>query len=286
MTGFFAMSLVDSTGAENKVDVSALVANPATYISGKINAADPLDRWYPIQELKELTDERAESVFQEFADGSKFFVKKGQRTVTATKPKASTRWIKSLDGFRCAPNFGIIAIDNNNQLIGKRISDTDLDMYPVQVEKGSFEVGLNKATDVTLQNAIVTFQFSPSEKDTDLVLIPADSISPARLSTYNGLLNVVSVESSISTTGFTLTLGVIDSNIVANVPVTGLVVGDLALYNVTDVASITPTSMTETSDGVYVVVMPAQTSADVVRVTLTKNGYDFTAVTANTVLIP
>jgi len=285
-TGFFLVPLVAEDGTTNKVNLASLVANPATYISGLINQSDATKRWYPVQDIKDITNERAEATFQEFSDGSKFYVKQGVRTFTGFKPKVSSTWVGKLDNNRCAPDYGLFFITKTLDLVGKRISgDVDY-LYPVQIAKQTFVAQFTPQTETTVQGATISFEFDLSEKDADLAMITATTLSPVRLNSYNGLVDVVSTVSGESTTGFTIALGVVGGNFVTNVPVTGLVVGDLALYNVTDSASITPTSLTETSDGTYVVVMPAQTSADVVRATFTKNGYDFTSVTANTVLIP
>jgi hypothetical protein len=159
-------------------------------------------------------------------------------------------------------------------------------MYPILVEKQTFESRLVKQTDTTQQAALVSFELDITEKDEDLVLIPSSFMAPERLTSYNGLEDVYSKISSESTTGFTIELYVKSADITKNIAVTGLVVGDLALYNINDNAVITPLTAPEVSDGVYNVTFAAQTSADVVRATFTKNGYDFTAVTANTILIP
>jgi hypothetical protein len=67
--------------------------------------------------------------------------------------------------------------------------------------------------------------------------------------------------------------------------VEGLVAGDMALYNVTDSASVTITTAVEAPDGTYTISYATQSVADVLRLTITKDGYDFTAVTANTITI-
>jgi hypothetical protein len=98
-------------------------------------------------------------------------------------------------------------------------------------------------------------------------------------------VDVVASYSGISTTGVTITLSVFDSNIMANVPVTGLLTGDLALYNVTDSAAVANATFTESADGVYDVTFALQTVSDVMRATFTKAGYDFSLVTDKTFII-
>ena len=285
-TGFFLVPLVAEDGTTNKVNLASLVANPATYISGLINQSDASKRWYPVQDIKDITNERAEATFQEFSDGSKFYVKQGVRTFTGFKPKVSTRWIGKLDNNRCAPDYGLFFITKTLDLVGKRI-EGDVDyLYPVQIAKQTFVAQFTPQTETTVQGATISFEFDLSEKDSDLAMIPASVLSPVRLNSYNGLVDVVSTVSAEALTGFTIELGVIGGNFTANVPVTGLIDTDFALYNVTDNSAVTVLTAPEVSDGVYTLTFAAQTSADVIRVTPTKNGYDFSAVVTNTVLMP
>ncbi|WP_196302365.1 hypothetical protein, partial [Streptococcus pneumoniae] len=65
----------------------------------------------------------------------------------------------------------------------------------------------------------------------------------------------------------------------------GLVAGDFALYNVTDSAAVTVGSVAESPDGTYLITFAAQTANDVLRITPTKAGYDFSAVVALTTVL-
>ena len=105
------------------------------------------------------------------------------------------------------------------------------------------------------------------------------------ISLLNGLLDVTSVYSAIGQTSFKATLKTIFGTFVNPLLVEGLVAGDMALYNVTDSANVTITSAVEAPDGTYTISYASQTVADVLRLTITKDGFDFTAVTANTITI-
>ena len=105
------------------------------------------------------------------------------------------------------------------------------------------------------------------------------------ISLLNGLLDVTSTYSSIGQTSFKATLKTQYGSFLNPVLVEGLVAGDMALYNVTDSASVTITSIAESPDGTYQINFASQTVADVLRLTITKDGYNFAAVTANTITI-
>ena len=277
--GIFLVQTVANDGTTNKIDLAALTANPTTYLQGLLNEADPTKRIYPIQNFKDVTDERGENVFQEFGDGTKSFLKQGVRAFTGTIPKVSTTWIGKLSGNRCAPNFSLYYITRTGDLVGKRIAGDSAYMYPVLIENQTFDARLVKMTDTTQQAALVSFELDITEKDEDLVLIPNSIIAPERLTTYNGLLDIVMTASGATTTAVTLTLGVLGANFSANTPVVGQTITEFAFYNVTDAAAVVAVSVTEVSDGVYDVVLPAQTAADVIRVTFTATGYETKVIT-------
>jgi hypothetical protein len=102
------------------------------------------------------------------------------------------------------------------------------------------------------------------------------------LEDFYSLLDVSGTASAISTTGFTMTL--VDPY---GDPVEDLVSGDFSLEETSPTpGSITISSVTETSAGVYAFTFGAQTSADVLSLTPSKNGYDFSAIPSVTITIP
>ena len=288
MTGIFAVQTIADDGTPNVVDLAAFQANPATYVLGKVNQADGSKRWYPIQDIKNITDERAEATFQTFDDDTQIRIKEGIRSFSGEKPKVSAEWIRRVKGFLCAPQWSVFIITKSNQLVGTRVSGNTTEMFPIGIQRNTFNIDLRKTSQAnnTTQAAIITWQYDLNERDENLVLIPADVVGTTKLASYNGLLDVLVSYSAITTTGFTATLSVKGSNIVANIPVTGLQLADFALFNITDSLAVTIASLTESSDGVYVFTFAAQSNADVLRLTPTKNGYDFSGVVASTILIP
>jgi hypothetical protein len=159
-------------------------------------------------------------------------------------------------------------------------------MYPISVDNNSFDPRLVDATDAVVQKILVAFNFSDSMRDEYLAMITEDDYT-FDLINANGLLDVSSANSAITTTSFTVTLSTAYGSKAAPVKVKGLVIGDFTLAELSPTpGAIVITSVTESADGVYDFVIPTATSADVLELTPSKDGFDFTAAIANTILIP
>ena len=275
------VSLVADDGTPNFIDTTVPI-NQA-YIDARINDADASKRWYITPDIKNVTSDKADSVFEEFDDASKIFIRQGLRSFTGLMPKQSPTLLGQLENWRCA-EFGVFAIDKDGNLLGvQTIADT---LYPIQIDAPSWNPTLMFGTDSTVQKIQLTFDFSLNVEDSTLQMITAPEIAPVNLLTVEGLLDVNSTYNTISTTGFKAVLTTKFGTAITKQAVKGLVSGDFALYNVTDLASVTIISATEFPDGTYAFTFAAQTSSDVLRLTPTKNGFDFAPVVANTILIP
>jgi hypothetical protein len=86
--------------------------------------------------------------------------------------------------------------------------------------------------------------------------------------TLEGLIDANIALSSITTTGFVATITTDYGTALTDGKVKGQLSADFSLYNDTDSASIPITTVTETADGVYTFVMPAQTASDDFTVSL------------------
>ena len=89
-----------------------------------------------------------------------------------------------------------------------------------------------------------------------------------------GILDVNAVYSSISTTGFVMATTSDYGDVKTPLVVKGLLLADFSLYNNTAAASVVITSVTESPDGTYTFVIPAQTSADVMTLTISADGFE------------
>jgi hypothetical protein len=158
-------------------------------------------------------------------------------------------------------------------------------LAPIRIDNGSISAKLIKTgSGATTQKIDLAFDWHLDVQDERLRTLEADEMS-TDISLLNGLLDVTSTYSAIGQTSFKATLKTQYGSFLNPVLVEGLVAGDMALYNVTDSASVTITSIAESPDGTYQINFASQTVADVLRLTITKNGYNFAAVTANTITI-
>lgn len=288
---FILVPTYDSTGARNKLDAATLFT-PAL-LTAKLNATDKTQRWYPTADLENVGGDREDSVFDTAPSGKKSFVKKGTRTVTAEVWDQGPEYAYQLEAARCN-EFSIFVVDLEGNIRGMDLPTADGYLYPIRIDKNSFDVKPIFATDTTTEKLMITFDWAQSERD-DLLRVISASDMTADLLSAEGLLDISATYSSISTTSVTITLEERYGSKANKNKLSGLLETDFfdvaggtaeRLYNVTDASAVTIATFTESSDGVYVITFTAQTSADVIRVTPVKNGYDFADVTAETFAIP
>lgn len=264
----------NSAGVRNSI-LSTDVIDEA-FLTAKINHADETQRWYPSPFIENVEDVKGDSTFESLNSGKNIFIQEGVRTFNGVHIKQGSTFLGKLKSGRCV-DFGVYMIDIDGSLIGS-ISTDGLELYPVAVDKDTFNPVMVKATDTTVAKISVSFEFSRIERDENLRPINASEIT-ADLLGASGLLDATTVVTAPSTTGFTATVSTDYGSFANKIKVEGLLLADFALYNNTDTASVTITSVTETTAGVYTFVIPAQTAADSLTLTPSKDGFDFTAVT-------
>ena len=258
--------LKDSTGAKNYLDLATTI-NEATF-TALINQADSSKRWFPLGLFENVEMAKADSTFEEAPSGRKVFIKQGKRSFAGELWNETPQLLGKIQDNRCV-DFGVYVVDVNGNLIGSKVGTK---LYPIPVDNESFEAKLMFATDSTAQKVMVAFDFYRLFDESSLWLVTSDEAS-LDFNNLEGLLDVNLAIATISATGAVATLTLDYGTALNAIKVKGLVVADLALFNVTDNASVTITSATEGADGVYTLVFPSQTSADVLKLSLDKEGY-------------
>ena len=160
----------------------------------------------------------------------------------------------------------------------------DGNLYPIRCDKNSWEAKLVKATDTTQQKVALAFDIHPDERDEQLRYF-AETEYTCNFADAVGLLDIFSTNTSVGATISVLDLYTRFGTAKVKEPMKGLLAADLAIYNVTDSLAVAVVSLTEAPDGTYTITYAAQTVTDVLRFTFTKDGFDFTAVTANTGIV-
>lgn len=274
------MNKYGSDGTLNTIDLSDTLDQ--TYFDGKVNEADPLDRWYPLPRHKNPQSERGENVYVDYEDQTRDFVHQGVRPYEIILNKHEPKFLKRVQAWSCKDAVMFI-VDKNKTLWG--MDDVDGELRPIGIDANSFVANFifPKASDVP--SIRVSFNFDITEQDSNLMPLTAAEISPVNLLNLEGLLDVYPTYSSIGQTTFKAKLEFLYGTAMTKRILPGLVAGDFALYNVTDSASVTIVSCTESPDGTYTFTFASQTVSDKLRLTPTKEGYDFTEVVASQITV-
>ena len=284
---FIEVSYFKEDGTINEIDLTDTFN--LAYFTALVNNADETLRWYPLPFVKNMVDERADSDFESFDDKTKIERQVGIRSVKTmittlgnNAGAVSPQMVGKINDKKCKVS-GLFGITKSKQLVGEMINDGFL--APIRIDNGSISAKLIKTgSGATTQKIDLSFDWHIDVQDERLRTLEADEMS-TDISLLNGLLDVTSTYSAIGQTSFKATLKTQYGSYLNPVLVEGLVAGDMALYNVTDSANVTITSVVESPDGTYLISFASQTVADVLRLTITKDGYDFTAVTAATITV-
>lgn len=258
-------------GTYNYIDLSTTL-NQA-YFTAKLNHADKSKRWYPTPELKNVTSEKADNIFEEFEDGTKEFIQEGVRSFLALMPKKSPQLLGQLKNWRCA-KFGVYIVDNGRNIIGAEKEPGKL--YPITIESPSWNPILLFGTDTSVQKIQLGFNYDVNELDEQLRMIEYAEITPVNPLGFEGLMDATMTITNISLTGFDVTVETIYGSALNKDKVEGLLAADFSLYNDSSAAAIVITSATEISEGKYSISHAAQTSLDDATLSATKTGYEFT----------
>ena len=284
---FIEVSYFKEDGTINEIDLTDTFN--LAYFTALVNNADETLRWYPLPFVKNMVDERADSDFETFDDKTKIERQVGIRSVKTmittlgnNAGAVSPQMVGKINDKKCKVS-GLFGITKSKQLVGEMINDGFL--APIRIDNGSISAKLIKTgSGATTQKIDLSFDWHIDVQDERLRTLEADEMS-TDISLLNGLLDVTATYSAISQTSFKATLKTQYGSYLNPVLVEGLVAGDMALYNVTDSANVTITSVVESPDGTYLISFASQTVADVLRLTISKDGYDFTAVTAATITV-
>jgi hypothetical protein len=284
---FIEVSYFKEDGTINEIDLTDTFN--LAYFTNLVNDADETLRWYPLPFVKNMVDERADSDFESFDDKTRIERQVGIRSVKTiittlgnNAGAVSPQMVGKINDKKCKVS-GLFGITKSKQLVGEMINSGFL--APIRIDNGSLSAILVKTGSGAITQKInLGFDWHIDVQDERLRTLEADEMT-TDISLINGLLDVTSTYSAIGQTSFKATLKTIFGTVLNPVLVEGLVAGDMALYNITDSANVAITTAVEAPDGTYTISYASQTVADVLRLTITKDGYDFTAVTSNTITI-
>lgn len=272
--------LIADDGTVNKIDPAATLNS--AYFTALFNQADDSKRFYPTGKMKNVTTDRADPIRETFEDGSSEFIRDGVRTYAGMLVKGSFELSAQFNANRCS-TFGVYIIDVDGSILGK-VANDDGYLYPIEVDAATFYSKMMLTTDTTVQKIMLSWQWGVLEKDDDLRMIQASSITGINLANAKGLMNAYCTIVSTTQTVMTLDIYAKFGNIVTNTPIEGLVTADFVssdggatsrIYNSTDDADVTVTAAeSATVPGRYTLTYTSQTVSDVLQPLIKKNGYD------------
>lgn len=250
-------------------------------------AQEPVDRLYKLPEFVTVTTEKAETLFDEAPSGKKSFIRKGKRSFTCEvwDKDATSGMLKKLEKVRCG-GWDIYLVTSDNYIIGStkvinnNITGTKTVFSPIPLDEQSFDSMFMFKTDEATQKITITFDLDRTFKDEDLYAISGnemwnatesrvdyvDFINPIQIIDASAT-NVVSTTTSIAfdlNDDFRQGAVIADFNGLGNV--TGLGITNFSVFNKTTGLPVAITSVGENPDGSYLIVIPAQTSNDVLEV--------------------
>lgn len=284
------MNETDSAGVKNHIPLNFAITDAV--ISALINETDPLDRLYPLPEIKNVVDVRDKPVMYTWKDGTEVFIRDGVRKFEGMFPpdSASPQLLAILEGQRCAQPCKF-AIDANGTIWGK-ISADGTKLYPVKMDAQSVAPIYINPTDTEPAMLAYSFNLHPSEKDCQLRGIPMSQLSgDINPLDYEGLMDVYAKVISCSVSALVVKLYSKWGTSISPEVIENLLAADFALYNVTNSSAIGFTgvggSFSEVT-GLYTFdydTADVPTVANVLRLTPTKLGYGFTAVVATSMVV-
>lgn len=254
-------------------------------ITALINQVNPLDRLYPSLEVKNPESPRSDAKFETFTDDSKVFLVDGIKSMKYWFPDGDYVHLGRLNTFKCK-RMGLYILDKSNNFIGEK-GTIVTDIYPFEIAKQSMHSKwMDPTGNATSSKIELVMDLAASQDDSNSIIISGTDLIA------NDLTGLLTVESdwttvTVTTTTFTGVIQLTDYSVPTPEPVGGLLLADFSAFNVTQTAAEPLTSVTEGVTGTYAFVTTAtMTSADKIRVTLTKNGFDATSFLTNLITVP
>jgi len=266
--GFIAVPLFDTDGNRNSILASDFVNGvlPDAFVQGKLNESDPLARWYPITGLENVSHEREASENQTFDSGATYRLRQGIKPFTGIIPDAESVYLSKLVDMGCT-EIGIYNVDECGSIRGT-ISSDETELYPTPLQNNTWDPILLEKTDSSAPGVTMNFQYDKDALDSDLRMVSANA-TETDMTRVSGLVDVLSSVSGITTTEFTVDLNTCYGDFANPIKFKGRSVSDFSLDEVSPTPGNVPIlTFTEVSDGVYTFTFAAETSGDVLALTL------------------
>ena len=219
-------------------------------------------------------DDRADPNF-ETVDNENLFVSQGTRTMSGNFYSTAADLASKLDGNRCV-ELGVFMIDSANGI--NAIVNRDLYLDPIRLNKETFWSKINFPTESNRFNVAFSTEWDRIVQDGDIRSLGFSDHGTDLLNKV-GLIDVLA-RFGVANLATEIAIDLYDVDGSADGDAfTGLLVGDFTVFNETTALAVVPSAVVESPTGTYTFTIAAQTAADILTVTATQAGFDFSQTT-------
>lgn len=269
-SSMIVVPLTANDGTKNGIDLNS--ALPVW--NDLINEADASKRWFPLPLFENVELPKADSQFEEANSGRQAFLRQGKRSFSGElwAEDSTPTFLGKLQKSRCV-DFGIYIVDVNGNLIG---SEVDGYLYPIPVDNPSWDPKFMFATDSTVQKIMLGFDFDRLFDESTMYMITPDEAGV----NFNDLTGLIDVNLLNGVGAGTFDAVTFDASLDYGTALNKILykgatnLTDWTVYNVTAMLTIPLTGVVENTDGNYTLSFGAQTSGDVLRVSVSRDGYE------------
>jgi len=266
-SGIFIGAMTGSTGDANEyADVSAVTKSG---LQSRFTAASPLDRLYPVMNLKNTAPEFSDDKIQELSDGGILILQKGADKITFILPLAHPLFGDKIDNFDDI-EIGVYGVDVDGNFIYQNDKNTLTKVQMIAVN--TISARYKMATDSEANHVSVTISFKASANPNYRNAIMAAALDIDLLSSTD-VYGMIDVNRGVTVTS-TSEAALLTLLTEYGTPVTGLIITDFTVTDTSDDSSVTPASVTESSDGVYAFTFTTETG-NTLNILPVKDRFDF-----------
>src|SRR5690242_10137682 len=123
-------------GTDNYIDLDTPITQ--LIIDGWINQVDPSKRFYPLPIMEDVGGERAASLVQTSAGGTKSRLKQGERTMNGSMWNMSPQFLGQMEKMGCN-KIGVYLMDSQESIMGMKKEEFPRRLYPIRVNEQSWD---------------------------------------------------------------------------------------------------------------------------------------------------
>jgi hypothetical protein len=167
------VSIYNSSGGRNGILASDLVGGklPASYVAGKIHAAEASERWFATPNVYEnVESSRTDTTTEEFSSGLTVRIQNGVQTFMGNIIQVDATLASRILSNGCS-DFGVYEIDRDGSLRGEQgIDENGVEvLYPIKINKGSLDsYDVPEVEGSSVQRIAVTFQYDGTVSEINL----------------------------------------------------------------------------------------------------------------------